>query len=262
MVHSTAIVSAEAEIDPSAEVGAYAIIEGPVKIGAGCKVAAHAHVLGDTVLGEGTTIGRGAVIGDAPQDLSFVPGTPSGVRIGRDNIIREHVTIHRGSKEGSYTIVGEKNFLMAGAHLGHDVHLGNHNVLANAALLGGHVQMGDRNFVGGGSVFHQFVRVGDLCVFQGVSGFSKDVPPFCGGHLINHIFGLNVIGMRRQGLTKEERASVKTFFNLLYRSGKNLSQALAAARELPWLEPAARMLAFCEAPSKKGICAFGSASED
>lgn len=254
MIHPTAIISPEATLDPSVEVGPYAIIEGSVTIHAGCKIAAHAQIIGDTEVGEGTTIGRGAVIGEVPQDLSFVPTIRSGVRIGKNNVIREHVTIHRGSKEGGLTEVGDGNFLMVGSHLGHDVKMGNRNILANAALVAGHVHIGQGTFMGGGAVFHQFIRIGDFCVVQGNGSFSRDIPHFCAAMRVNSVSGLNVIGLRRQGVSAEDRASIKELFNLIYRSGRNLTQALAAAGERAWPERARHLLAFFQAPSKKGIC--------
>ncbi|RBP41496.1 acyl-[acyl-carrier-protein]--UDP-N-acetylglucosamine O-acyltransferase [Roseimicrobium gellanilyticum] len=254
MVHPTALISTEAEIDPSAEVGAYAIIEGPVKIGAGCKIAPHAQIVGDTIIGDGTTIGRGAVVGETPQDIGFTSATKSGVRIGRNNVIREHVTIHRGSKDGGLTEIGDNNFLMAGSHLGHDVKLGNRSILANAVLVAGHVHIGNNTFMGGGAVFHQFIRIGDFCVVQGNGSFSRDIPHYCSALRVNRLSGLNVIGLRRQGFSPEDRAGIKDLFNLVFRSGHNLSQALTAAREQSWSEHAARLLAFLEAPSKKGVC--------
>lgn len=254
MVHPTAIISAKAEIDPSAEVGAYVIIEGLVKIGAGCKLAPHCQIVGDTVIGEGTTIGRGAVIGETPQDLGFTSAISSGVRIGRNNVIREHVTIHRGSKDGGMTVVGDSNFLMVGSHLGHDVKMGDRNILANAVLVAGHVHIGNGTFAGGGAVFHQFIRIGDFCVVQGNGSFSRDIPHYCAALRVNRLSGLNVIGLRRQGFSAEDRSGIKELFNLVFRSGLNLTQALAAAREKAWSDHAAKLLAFLEAPSKKGVC--------
>ncbi len=254
MLHPTAIISPDAVIDPSADIGAYVVIEGPVQIGAGCKVAPHAQIIGDTVIGEGTQIGRGAVIGENPQDLGFDPATSSGVRIGKGNVIREHVTIHRGSKPGGMTEMGDGNFIMVGAHLGHDVRMGDINVIANGVLLAGHVHIGCNTFLGGGAVFHQFLRIGDYCVIQGNGSFSKDIPHYCAAQRINRVTGLNVIGLRRAGFTTADRAALKELFDLLFRSGKNLTQAREAARERSWPEQAERFLQFVEAPSKKGVC--------
>ena len=253
-IHSTALISSEAQIDPTADIGAYVVIEGPVKIGARCRVLPHAQVLGDTEIGEGTSIGRGAIIGENPQDLGFDEATPSGVRIGKDNVIREYATIHRGSKPGSMTVIGDKNFIMGGVHFGHDVQVGNGSIFANDALLAGHVRVGDNAFIGGGAVFHQFLRIGDGVVVQGNGSFSKDIPHFCTAQRINRVTGLNVIGLRRRGMSTEERAALKELFDLIYRSGRNLSQAVAVARERTWPEHGEHFLEFLEAPSKKGVC--------
>jgi UDP-N-acetylglucosamine acyltransferase len=253
MIHPTAIISTDAQIDPSVEIGAYVIIEGPVQIQAGCKIAPHAQIIGDTIVGEGTTIGRAVIIGEFPQDIGFTPTIQSGVRIGKNNVIREHVTIHRGSKDGGLTEIGDNNFLMVGSHLGHDVKIGNRNIIANAVLIAGHVHLGNNTFLGGGAVFHQFLRIGDFCVVQGNSSFSKDIPHYCSAGRTNLITGMNIIGLRRQGFTSEDRKNIKELFDLIYRSGRNLGQAVAEARTRTWPAHAERFLQFFEAPSKKGV---------
>jgi UDP-N-acetylglucosamine acyltransferase len=253
-IHPTAIISSEAQIDPAAEIGAYAVVEGAVRIGARCRVLPHAQILGDTVIGEGTLVGRGAILGENPQDLGFDPAIQSGLRIGKDNVIREYATLHRGSKAGSTTVVGDGNFIMAGVHFGHDVQVGDKTVFANDALLAGHVQVGNNAFIGGGAVFHQFLRIGDGCVVQGNGSFSKDIPHFCTAQRVNRVTGLNVIGLRRRGASAEERAALKELFDLIFRSGRNLSQAIATARERTWSEYGEHFLRFLEAPSKKGVC--------
>lgn len=253
MIHATAIIDPRAQIDPSVEVGAYAIIDGPAQIAAGCRVEAHAQIVGDVRMGQGTVIGRAAVIGDTPQDLSFDPTTNSGVIMGEGNVIREHVTIHRSNKEGCFTTIGDGNFLMAGCHLGHDVQVGNKNILANAVLIGGHVHIGNHSFLGGGAGFHQFLRVGDYCIVQGNSVVSTDVPHYCAAHLANTLIGLNVIGLRRAGFSADERAEIKRLYHCLFLDGKNLSQAIAAARGQSWSEKAARLLEFVQVPTKRGL---------
>ncbi len=253
-VHPTALIHSSAKLDPSVEIGPYVIIDGPVHIHAGVKVEANAQIIGRVEIGEGCVIGRAAVIGSDPQDIHFKTETDSGVVIGKGNIIREHVTIHRGSKSGSDTRLGDGNFLMVGVHLAHDVRLGDRNILANACLLAGHIQVGNNTFIGGGAVFHQFIRIGDSCVIQGNGSFGKDVPHFCAAMRTNRITGLNVIGLRRQGFSAQERGAIKDLFKLLFCSGKNLSQAVDLARQKQWQEPAARLLEFASAPSKRGIC--------
>jgi len=262
MIHSTAIIDPRAQIDPTAEIGPYAIIDGPARIAAGVKVMAHAQLVGKVTVGAGTIIGRAAIIGGEPQDLGFDPLAESEVVLGNKNTIREHVTIHRSSKPGGVTRVGDRNFLMAGSHLAHDVVLGNHNIIANAALLAGHIQVGNNTFIGGGAVFHQFIRIGDFCVVQGNGGFGKDIPHYCAAQRINRITGLNVIGLRRNGFTSEDRAAIKELFHTLFCSGRNLSEAVAEAATHEWPEKARRLLEFVQAPSKKGVCPVRPGRED
>lgn len=254
MIHPTALIDPRAQIDPTAEIGPYVVVDGPAEVAAGCQVQAHAQLVGHVVVGEGTWIGRAAIIGAEPQDFSFDPATESSVILGKKNIIREHVTIHRGSKPGSATRMGDGNFLMAGSHLAHDVVLGDRNILANAALLAGHIHVGNNTFIGGGAVFHQFLRIGDFCVVQGNGSFSKDIPHYCAAQRTNRITGLNVIGLRRQGFSAEERGAIKDLFKLLFCSGLNLTQARVEAATKEWPEKARRLLEFVQAPSKKGVC--------
>jgi UDP-N-acetylglucosamine acyltransferase len=262
MIHPTAILDPRAQIDPTAEIGPYVIVDGPSVVGAGCRLMAHAQLVGRVIVGAGSVIGRGAVIGGEPQDLGFDPSTDSDVILGEKNVLREHVTIHRGSKPGSSTRLGDSNFLMAGSHLAHDVVLGNKNVLANAALLAGHIQVGSNTFIGGGAVFHQFLRIGDFCVVQGNGSFSKDIPHYCAAQRINRITGLNVIGLRRNGFSTEDRGAIKDLFQSLFCSGKNLSEAVSEAAAKPWPEKARRLLEFVQAPSKKGVCPVRPGRED
>jgi UDP-N-acetylglucosamine acyltransferase len=254
MIHPSAIISPEAQLAADVEIGPFVCIEGPVKIGAGCTVLSHAVITGDVVLGAGNVIGHHAVIGAPPQDLSYKNGTPSGVRIGEGNTIRELCTIHRGSKAGTMTVVGDRNYLMAGAHLAHNVVLGSDIIIANNALLGGHVEVCDRAFIGGGSVFHQFVRIGRLAMAQGQSAVGKDVPPFTIVALMNVVAGINMVGLRRAGFTAEQRERIKQAFKLLYRSGLNTRQALARAQETDLGAEGREFFEFVEAAKKRGIC--------
>ena len=262
MIHASAIIDPRAQIDPSVEVGPFAVIDGPVKLGEGVVIGAHAQIVGDTTIGAGSKIGRAAIIGEAPQDLSFDPATTSQTVIGRMNVIREQVTIHRGSKPGSLTRVGDHNFIMANAHLAHDVQVGDHNVVANAVLLAGHVELGSHTFIGGGAVFHQFLRIGDYCVVQGNGSFSKDIPHYCAAQRINRVTGLNVIGLRRQGFTVGDRAAIKELFGALFCAGKNLADAIEDASKHRWPEKAAKLLDFVRAPNRKGVCPVRAGRDD
>jgi UDP-N-acetylglucosamine acyltransferase len=253
-IHHTALIEEGAQLHSSVEVGPYAIIHSGVKLAEGCKVLAHAQVVGNVIVGAGTIIGRAAIIGENPQDLGFEESIYSGVKIGEKNVIREQVTIHRGSKEGSWTEVGNGNFLMANVHLAHDVVVGDNNVIANQALFAGHVRLGNRTFVGGAAVFHQFLRIGDFCVIQGNGSFSKDIPHFCAAQRENLLTGLNVIGLKRQGFDNAQRQEIKEMYHLLFNAGYNLSQAIATAEKRPWGDGATKMLEFVKAPTKKGVC--------
>ena len=254
MIDPTAIVSPESSVHGTASVGAYAIIEGKVSIGANCRIAPHAQIIGDTVIGKNCVIGRGAIIGEMPQDLTFDEGICSGVRIGKNNRIRELVTIHRGAKEGGMTVIGDNNFLMAGSHFAHDVVLGDHNIVANNCLLAGHVRVGNRTFLGGGSVFHQFIRIGDYALSQGNSAVSKDIPPYCVVSQLNGLVGLNVIGLRRAGMGAEERNAIKRAYDRVFRGRMYLTKALEDAELEAWPECAARFLEFLRGKSLKGVC--------
>jgi UDP-N-acetylglucosamine acyltransferase len=257
-IHPTAIVDPGAVLGKDVTIGPYVVVAPGVEIGDACTVGPHAVIHRYTSIGAGCRIHAGAILGDSPQDLSFA-GDISYVRIGRNCVIREGVTINRGTKAGSATIVGDGCYLMANSHLGHNVKLGDNVIVANGALLGGYVAVGDRAFLSGHVLIHQFTRVGRLAMLSGGAGISKDVPPFCTVHgvMTNTIAGLNLVGLRRAGFSPDERQQVKHAFDLLYRSGLNVTQAVAALKKEFTTGPAAEWAPFIEA-SKRGICAFGS----
>lgn len=254
MIHPTAVIDSDAQLGVNVRVGPYAVIEGAARIEDDCVIQAHAVIGAHVIIGPNNLVGYGAVLGADPQDLNFNPATNSFVRIGAGNKIREYCTIHRGASEGAATMVGDGCFLMAGAHLGHDVQLGDGVILANNVLLGGHVEIGDRVFIGGGTVVHQYTKIGRLAICQGLSGFSKFVPPFVMAAQVNGVAGLNVVGLRRAGFDPRQRAEIKAAFDLLYRRGLNVSQALAAADEQSWGQEASEFWSFVRAAGKKGIC--------
>jgi UDP-N-acetylglucosamine acyltransferase len=254
-IHPTALVSPEAELADDVVIGPFAVIDGPVQLAAGVRVGGHVWLCGETSLGEGTSVGWGSVIGANPQDLGFDPAVASGVRIGARNSIREYVTIHRGSKAGCYTTMGEGNYLMTGVHLGHDSQVGDGNVIANNVMFGGHVRLGNRAFLGGGSAFHQFINIGDLAMVQGNSGISQDVPPYCMVYGINQLAGINTVGLRRAGLDAAARAEIKKAFTLLFRAGLPLDKALQAAAGMQWSPAAMCLFDAVTKPSRKGVIA-------
>lgn len=252
-IHPSAIISPGAKLGEGVEVGPWALIGEQVELGAGCAVQAHAVLEGRVVAGERNVFGYGCVIGAPPQDFAFDPMRSTGVRIGNGNTFREYVTIHRGTREGTETVVGDGCYLMAGAHLGHNVRLGNSVILANNCLLAGYVEMGDRVVSGGGTVFHQFMRVGACAMVRGGARFSKDIPPYCLADTNNFVAGINIIGLRRAGFSPEIRQQIREAFRLVYRSGLNVQQALAGAGERAWVPEAAAFFEFIRG-SKRGIC--------
>lgn len=248
------MVSPKAILGENVQIGAFAIVEEGVTLGDHCTIQAHAILTDRVTMGDGNLVGYGAVIGSAPQDFAHSEAISSEVIIGDDNIFREYVTIHRGTAEGSATSIGTGNMLMAGVHLGHNCSVGNRTVIANNCLLAGYVNVGDDVVLGGGSVFHQFLRIGEMCMIRGGTAWSKDIPPFTVGQIINVVCGINAMGMRRKGIGNTERLDVKRAYNLLYRSGLNVEQALEQGESMQWSEAAARFIQFVSHRTKRGLC--------
>ncbi|HEY2680245.1 MAG TPA: acyl-ACP--UDP-N-acetylglucosamine O-acyltransferase [Candidatus Udaeobacter sp.] len=253
-IHPTAIVDSNAKVRANVEIGAFSIIGPHVTIGEQTIVQSHVVIESEVAIGRGNFIGHGAIIGVPPQDVSFSAERRTKVEIGDDNIIREYCTIHRGSTDGSVTKIGDKNFLMSGAHIGHNCLIGDNVVIANNCLLAGHVRVDDSAFLGGGSTFHQFMHVGRLVMVQGSSAFGKDLPPFVVAAERNYVFGLNIVGMRRAGLSANDRNEIKEAFKLVYLSGLNTSQALEKAATMTFGAPAREFLDFVASAKKRGIC--------
>jgi UDP-N-acetylglucosamine acyltransferase len=174
------------------------------------------------------------VIGAAPQDFAHTPEIKSAVVIGNNNRLREYVTIHRGTKEGTTTRVGDGCFLMVGCHVGHNSEVGNGVILTNNVLLAGYVQVGDGAVIGGGAVFHQFLRIGRRAMVAGGSRFNKDIPPFVLGEDCNHLHGVNVVGLRRAGMSAECRTEIRRAFRRVYFSTLPLRAAAQEALESAW----------------------------
>jgi UDP-N-acetylglucosamine acyltransferase len=262
-VHPTAIVDPSAKIGASAEIGPFSIVGSQVTIGDKTIVQSHVVIEGQVTIGSGNLIGHGAIIGAPPQDVSFSPQRRTKVDIGNDNIIREYCTIHRGTAEGSATKIGDKNFLMAGAHVGHNCEIGNNVVIANNCLLAGYVRVDHTAFLGGGSTFHQFMHIGRLVMVQGSSAFGKDLPPFVIAAERNSVFGVNVVGLRRAGFSAKDREEIKAAFKLIYLSRLNLGQALKKAATMNFAAPAREFLDFVANAKKRGICPLkrGGSSE-
>ena len=250
-VHATAIVSPDARLGQGVVVGPGAVIEERTVIGDGCEIRAHAVVKRFTTLGAGNRVHEGAVLGGEPQDLSFKDQETSVV-VGDRNVIREGVTINRSTKAGGATVVGSDCFLMAYVHVAHDNRIGDRVVLANNVMLAGHVEVGERAFLGGGAGVHQFCRVGRLAMVGGNAGVAQDCLPFVitDGHPAR-ARGLNVVGLRRAGVTPPQLRTLKEAYRLLLRSGLHLEPALEtmAALQEPLVD---EMIAFVRG-SKRGF---------
>ena len=253
-IHPTAIVDPGARIGAGVEIGPFSIIGPQVTIGDETIVQSHVVIEGEVSIGSANLIGHGAVIGAPPQDISFSPERKTKVKIGNDNIIREYCTIHRGTAEGTATKIGDKNFLMAGAHIGHNCEIGNNVIIANNCLLAGYVIVDDAAFLGGGSTFHQFMHIGRLVMVQGSSAFGKDLPPFVVAAERNSVFGLNVVGLRRAGFSAEDRDDVRAAFKLIYLSGLNISQALEKATTMELGKLGREFVDFVANAKKRSIC--------
>lgn len=255
-IHSTALIDPRAEIHGEAEIGPYVVIDGSVKVGAGTRIMSHAHVTGWTEIGAENEIHAGVALGGAPQDLAY-QGEKSFLRIGSHNIIREHVQVHRGTGAGSATVIGNHNFLMASSHVGHNCKLGDYVLLVNGALLAGHVQVEDRAIISGNCVVHQFVRVGTLSLMRGLSGTSRDVPPYAVVDWQHQVRAVNVVGLKRAGFDDKRIRAIKEAFRILFRKGRNLTLAIEELEAKGELSPdVAALLDFIRS-SKRGVCCGG-----
>jgi len=234
------------------QVGPYAIIDEGVELDADCLVGPHVHLTGITTIGPGNRFFTGCVIGEAPQDLKY-DGRPTRLRIGADNIFREHATVHRSTTPDGETLVGSRNFIMANSHVAHNCQLGDSVILANGALLAGHVRIADRAFISGNCIIHQGVRIGTLALMQGGSAISLDLPPYTIAQGGNGICGLNTIGLRRAGFSSAQRLELQRAYRKLFRDGLNLREAITQARDEFKEPPASELIEFV-ATSKRGVC--------
>jgi len=256
-IHPTAVVDPKAELDSSVYVGPYAVIEAGVSIGADSRVEAHAVVSGPTKIGERNLIGSFATVGGAPQDLSY-KGEPTELIIGDDNQIREYASIHRGTTGGKQkTVIGNNNLLMAYIHVAHDCTIGSHVLMANVATLAGHVEVADRASIGGLVAVHQFCRIGELSYIGGVSGIGLDVPPYvilAGTRNRTRISGINKVGLRRNGFSRETIKNLNSAFKIIFRSPNLLMKdAIEVAKnDFPECTEVQKLVKFFE-DSKRGV---------
>lgn len=252
MIHPTAIVSPAAHIDPSVEVGPYTIIGDGVRIGRGTRIAAHVLISGNTEIGEDNEICFGCVIGVESQ-IKAAHGS-GGTRIGRGNILREYVTVHASGTKGSWTVIGDQNFLMTSVHVAHDCRLESHIIIANGAQLSGHVEIDHHAFVSGVTGIHQYVRIGEHAMVGGLSKLVTDVIPFalCDGNPAQ-VRGVNVVGLRRAGFATARIRQIKQAVQILYFSGALRGDAIRGIEPLAVESPDVRRILDFVAASKRGI---------
>lgn len=252
-IHPTAIVAGDARIGEHAEIGAFALVGEGCEIGDGCVISPRATLERNVKLAAGAKVGVGSVLGGDPQDLKF-RGEVTSVEIGERTVIREYVTINRGTAHSHRTTVGNDCFIMSYVHLAHDCHVGDHVIISNATQLAGHVTVDDHAIISGVSAAHQFVRIGRYSFVGGCSRVAQDVPPYTKavGNPIK-LYGLNSIGLRRNGFPDETVRELKRAYRLFFRSELNVTQALERARaELAPLPEVQQFLEFIEA-SDRGV---------
>jgi UDP-N-acetylglucosamine acyltransferase len=262
-IHPTAVVDPKATLGAGARVGAFSVIGAEVTLGDDAEIGHHCVLEGRIEIGARVTVGHGSLLGGRPQDLKFREETPSGVRIGADSAIREYVTIHRATRAGAWTEIGQGCLVMGMAHVAHDCRVGDGAIIINYAGLTGHCEIGERATVGGMTGLVPFTRVGAYAYIGGCSKVTADVPPYVlvdGNPAAAH--GINVIGLRRAGMSAADRRLLQDAYRLLYRSGLTPQRAVERIRhELPAAAPLGHLLEFI-AGSRRGICvasASGSA---
>jgi UDP-N-acetylglucosamine acyltransferase len=253
MIHPTAIVHPNARLGKETEIGPYCIVGENVAIGARTKLLAHVVVNGNTTIGEDCEIYPFGSIGMASQDRKS-HGELAYTTIGDRTTLREYVSIHRATGEGQTTSVGSDCLLLAYVHIAHNCRIGNGVTMSNLAQLAGHVIVEDFANIGGMAGTHQFVRIGAYSMIGGATKLTRDVPPY---FLVEgdpaRVWGLNSVGLRRHGFSSETLSELKDCYKLLYRSGKNISQAIGDIKTLVHTDAGLQLVAFLEADSERGI---------
>lgn len=255
-IHPLAVIEPGAIIGENVEIGPFCVIGPRVRLGAGVKIASHVVIGGGTEIGEKCTIHAFASIGGAPQDLKYA-GEDSRLIIGRNNTIREYVTMNPGTKDGGMeTRVGDNGLFMVGAHVAHDCRVGDNVIMANNATLAGHVHVGDFAIIGGLSAVHQFVRIGDHAIIGGMSGVENDVIPY--GRVKGErafLAGLNLIGLERRGFDKDAIRALQRAFNQLFGEEGTLDQRIeTVSQDYAGDETIMKIVEFAKAKTKFPLC--------
>ncbi|MHC4080646.1 MAG: acyl-ACP--UDP-N-acetylglucosamine O-acyltransferase [Planctomycetota bacterium] len=263
-IHPTVIVQGEADLAGDVSVGPGCVIDGtlgPVAVGSGTRLLGHTYLYGPLTIGQGNTIYPFVCLGFAPQSLGYDAALPGpGLVIGDHNTFREGTTLHRAMTDEGPTTIGDHNYFMCNTHAGHDTRIADHCVLANGVLLGGHVIVDDQVTIGGNTTIHQHCRIGRGAMLSGSVAATYDIAPFFMLTGINVVGSLNVIGMRRQGLPREQVEDIRWVYKILYRRGLPASASLEALRERADRSMVAEYIAFIEA-SRRGLCSGRGATK-
>ncbi len=255
-IHPTAIIEKGAQVSPKATIGPYCVIGPRVRIADNVTLKAHVVLDGRTSIGEGTTVFPFASLGSAPQDLKYA-GEDSELIIGKNNVIREHVTMNPGTQSGAMkTIVGDNCLFMMASHVAHDCEIGNNVIMANNATLGGHVHVGSHVVIGGLAAVHQFVRIGDHAIIGGMSGVESDVIPY--GRVKGErafLAGLNLIGLERRGFSKDDIKNLQRAFNQLFGEEGTMEQRIdLVANDFSKDESVMKIVEFAKQKTKFPLC--------
>lgn len=252
-IHPSAVVDSAAQLGEKVTIGPGCVIDRDVQLGAGTVLGPHVVLYAGVRCGQRCRFHAGVVVGDEPQDLAFAGG-PSQVIIGDDVNIRETVTIHRGTEEGTATRIGDECMIMAGAHIAHNACLGRKVLVVSGALVAGYVQIDDGAFLSGNVQIHQFCHIGRLSITGGGASITKDLPPFCMAHsgAYNRLCGLNTIGLRRAGVTGAARMALKSAYKKIFTEGVLHREAIAEIKEAPMCPEVTELISFIES-SKRGV---------
>jgi UDP-N-acetylglucosamine acyltransferase len=256
VVHPSAVLQGEIDLAPGVVIGPHCVLTGRVKLAEGVRLVSHVCIQGPVQIGANTRIHPFTSIGFTPQDVKWKDDhVTAGVRIGADTQIRENVTLHAASKPDQPTSIGDRCFLMVGCHLGHDAKIGNDVILVNNVLLAGHSEVGDKATLGGAAAVHQFTRVGRMAFISGMTAVAMDVPPFCMSAERNHIHGINLVGLRRNGVSRDEITLVRKAFRKAFRPTLPRKEQIQILEEIGRESPIVTEMADFVKAAKRSISA-------